>query len=118
MYEHRNEPLLTWRAFGVRQSRHLVAAIGLIVPSMAIGAAGYHYFEGIPWIDAVYSATMILTGMGPAETLRHESAKVFATLYALFSGVVFLTAAAVVAAPAVHRLLHSIHLDEDADDPR
>jgi hypothetical protein len=116
IFEHRSERLLTWREFAHRQTRHLLAAMLLVIPSMAIGALGYRYFEGLPWIDAAYNATMILTGMGPAAQLQHDSAKVFATIYALFSGVVFLTAAALLAAPAVHRLLHSLHVEEDSKE--
>ena len=68
--------------------------------SVGIGAAGYHYFAGLPWIDALLNAAMILTGMGPVDTLKSPAAKLFATFYALYSGVAFLSMTAVLLAPS------------------
>ena len=72
---------------------------------------GYHLIEGQSWIESVYSATMILTGMGPASEVKSTAGKLFVTGYALFSGVVFLTAASVIVAPFLHRLIHTVHAD-------
>ena len=83
----------------------------LIFLALMIGATGYHVFERLPWLDAVLNAAMILTGMGPVNAISTPAAKVFATFYALFSGVFFLTMVAVLLAPALHHLLHRFHLD-------
>ncbi len=83
----------------------------LVGMALAIGATGYHVFDGLPWLDAVLNAAMILTGMGPVNPLSTRAAKVFATFYALFSGVFFLTMVAVLLAPALHHFLHRFHLD-------
>lgn len=107
-------PLLPRSQFIRRQLMHALIATVLIALSLAIGAAGYKSFEGRSWIDSFYSAAMILTGMGPAFECKTDGAKVFASVYAIFSGVVFLSAASVLVAPALHRFLHRLHMDEDA----
>jgi hypothetical protein len=115
MYEHSTEPLLSRRAFFRRLAGHSVAACGLILGSLALGAAGYHITEGMQWLDAVLNSAMILTGMGPVTPLHNVSAKLFATFYALYSGVAFLGIAGLLVAPVAHRILHSLHLDDDED---
>ena len=87
-----------------------IVAVFLLV-TLGIGATGYHTLDGLPWLDAVLNAAMILTGMGPVAPISTSAAKVFATVYALFSGVFFLTMVAVLLAPALHHLLHRFHLD-------
>ena len=86
--------------------------------SLALGMLGYHLVAGLSWIDALVNASMILTGMGPVDEMSTVGAKLFASFYALFSGVAFLTIVAVLLAPAVHRFLHRFHLDlaGDQDD--
>ncbi len=116
MYEHHTEPLLSRRAFFRRLARHSAAASGLILGSLALGAAGYRWTAGMAWIDAVLNAAMILTGMGPVTPLHQVSAKLFATFYALYSGVAFLAIAGLLVAPVAHRILHSLHLEEDEDE--
>jgi len=116
MYEHRTEPLLSRRAFLRRLGRHAVASGGLILGSLALGAAGYRLTAGLSWLDAVLNAAMILTGMGPVTPLHEVSAKLFATFYALYSGVAFLGIVGVLVAPVAHRILHRFHLEEDDDE--
>jgi len=113
MYEHRTEPLLSRRAFLARLAQHGAAALGLIFGSLTIGAVGYHATEGLPWLDAVLNAAMILTGMEPVSPLHTVSGKLFATCYALFSGVAFLAIAGLLVAPVGHRILHTLHLEAD-----
>jgi hypothetical protein len=88
---------------------------GLILASLALGSAGYHGFEGLPWLDATLNASMILTGMGPVNELHTTAGKAFGIFYSLFSGVVFLTSVAVMFAPVVRRFLHRFHLELDED---
>jgi hypothetical protein len=116
MYEHSTEPLLSRHAFFLRLTRHFVVAAGLIVGSLALGAIGYHLTEGLPWLDAVLNSAMILTGMGPVTPLHQVSAKLFATFYALYSGVAFLAIAGLLVAPVAHRVLHSLHVDDEGED--
>lgn len=94
-----------------RLARNAGIVFGLILVALGIGATGYHTIAGLPWLDAVLNAAMILTGMGPVAVISGPAAKVFATIYALFSGVFFLTMVAVLLAPAVHHFLHRFHLD-------
>lgn len=86
---------------------------GLILAALAVGAAGYHFLDGLDWLDATLNAAMILTGMGPVSPVERPAAKVFAIVYALLSGVFFLTMVAVLLAPAVHQFLHRFHLELD-----
>ena len=83
----------------------------LVFVALGIGAIGYHALDGLPWLDAGLNAAMILTGMGPANPVTTSAAKIFAIVYALFSGVFFLTMVAVLLAPALHYFLHRFHLE-------
>jgi len=112
MYEHRREPVLGRQQFLRRVTRHGGASLGIVVFSLAAGAAGYHYFAKLAWIDAVLNAAMILTGMGPVDAMPSWQSKLFASAYALYSGIVFVAATGVLLAPFLHRMLHRLHVDE------
>ena len=111
MYESRDQPPVHPRHFYVRMVLHFAAASTLIAGSLLLGMWGYWHFEGLGGRDAFLNAAMILGGMGPVEVLQTPGGKVFAGLYALYSGLVFLVAVAIVLAPLVHRLLHKFHWD-------
>ncbi len=115
-YEHKTEPLLPFRRFLGRLLAHISVAVLVILASLGIGVLGYHHFEGFSWLDALLNASMILGGMGPVDTLVTSGGKVFASCYALFSGVVFLVVVGIMIAPAAHRLMHRLHLA--AGDPQ
>jgi hypothetical protein len=112
-FEHHSRPLLPRREFILRVFRYAVFASLLIMGSLGIGVLGYHYLNGLSWLDALVNAAMILTGMGPIDPLRNDAAKWFASFYAIFSGVAFLSIVAVFFSPIVHRFLHKHHLDEN-----
>ncbi|MFO1406835.1 MAG: hypothetical protein U1F08_04775 [Steroidobacteraceae bacterium] len=112
MYEHRSDAVLPRAQFLNRVTGHLVLSIAIIVVSLSIGTFGYHQFARLHWIDAFLNASMILTGMGPVDALTDPGAKLFAACYALYSGVVFLAAVGVLAAPFFHRILHKLHVEE------
>lgn len=116
MYEHRSEPLLPRRAFISRQIKSAGIGFVLIILSLIIGMVGYHIFEGLAWDDAFVNSAMILSGMGPLATLHSTASKVFAGVYALYSGLAILLIAGIVFAPAVHRILHHFHLEADKSD--
>jgi hypothetical protein len=118
MYEHRSHPLLTRSRFLARVGRHAAAALALIAVSWFAGAVGYRVLENMPWIDATLNAAMMLAGIGPVDALTTTGGKLFASLYGLYSGIVFVGVAALVAAPVAHRLLHRFHLDEEAERMR
>lgn len=102
-----------WHASWTRS----IAGFGILITgSLGIGMAGYHWTEGLPWLDALLNASMILTGMGPVNPVQTAAGKLFASAYALFSGVVFLTAVAVLLAPGFHRFLRKFRLDMDEED--
>ena len=88
---------------------HFLGAAGLVLVSLLIGIAGYMHYEQLPWRDAFLNAAMLLGGMGPVESPQTAGGKLFAGLYALYAGLVFLVATGVVIAPVVHRLLHKFH---------
>ncbi len=115
MYEHRTRPLLPRIEFFFRVLRHAAIAVGIVFVALGIGVLGYHHFEVMPWIDALLNASMILGGMGPVNTLNTAGGKIFASAYALFSGVVFIGVMGVILAPFAHRLLHRFHLEVGAE---
>jgi hypothetical protein len=102
--------------FALHLLRNFAYVSALIAASLAFGAAGYHEFAGLPWLDATLNAAMILTGMGPVDPLTTPAGKVFGIAYALFSGVAFLTMVAMLLAPAAHRLFHRLHLELHGPD--
>jgi hypothetical protein len=112
MFEHYTKPLLPPELFLVRVLRYLGFTIFLLSVSLGIGVVGYHYLDDLPWLDSLLNASMILTGMGPVDPMKNDVAKWFASFYAIFSGVAFLSTVAVFLSPLVHRFLHRHHLDE------
>ena len=112
MYEHRHQPLLSHRRYVNRVTRHVLGALALLLGTLLLGMAGYHWLEDLSWIDAYVNATMILGGMGPVAELHTGTGKLFAGTYALFAGLVFVVGIGVVLAPVLHRAIHRFHLDE------
>ncbi len=86
--------------------------MAIIIFSLGIGVIGYHYyFFNLSWTDSLLNASMILTGMGPVDKAYTQGAKLFSSIYAIYSGVAFLTSVAVIFGPIVHRFLHKFHAD-------
>ena len=113
MYEHRRQPLLPRRAFVLRVVRHTGMSLMLVGGTLWLGMAGYHWLEGLGWLDAYLNAAMILGGMGPVAELHTSWGKAFAGAYALFSGVIFLAIMGLIIAPVAHRAMHRFHLAEE-----
>jgi len=113
MYEHHREPLIPRRLFLIRRTKHALGAIAIVFGMLWLGMAGYHWLEGLLWLDAFVNAAMILGGMGPVAELHTSPGKLFAGSYALFAGIVFLVVVGVAFAPVVHRAMHRFHLDDN-----
>jgi hypothetical protein len=111
VYEHHRQPLLATGKFLRRVGRHGVLSVAVVGFSLGIGTLGYHVFAGLDWIDALLNASMILTGMGPVDGMRTAEAKLFASFYALYSGIVFVAATGILLAPFLHRMLHRLHAE-------
>ena len=109
-FEHKTKPLLPRREYYKRVFRFALFSVLLIAGSLGIGMIGYHFINHLSWIDSLVNASMILTGMGPVDPLMNDAAKYFASLYSIFSGVVFLSTVAVFLSPIVHRFLHKLHI--------
>ncbi|MGY4515450.1 hypothetical protein [Lysobacter sp. HA18] len=113
MYEHRGRPPLTRAQFLRRIGKHVLVASALLALSLGIGMVGYMAFESLTPTDAFLNASMLLGGMGPVDAPKTQPGKLFAGLYALYAGLVFLVAAGLVVAPMAHRLLHRFHWEAD-----
>jgi hypothetical protein len=111
MFEHRSQSLLSSREFLGRMARSIAVVAGIVAVSLFMGSAGYHYLGELPWIDSLLNASMILAGMGPVDPIHSSAAKLFASFYALYSGIAFLTMVAILMAPLLHRFLHKFHLE-------
>lgn len=117
MFEHRSEPLAQRRHFVRRSLQYAGFSATLLLGSLLLGMVGYRQCAGIGWVDAFYNAAMILTGMGPALDISalppecQNNTKIFAGMYALYSGVVFLAASGLILSPILHRFFHKLHLD-------
>lgn len=113
MFERRSAPLASYRVFLRRMAICLGLALAVLAVALGVGVLGYHAFAGLAWIDALLNAAMILTGMGPVDAMTTTGAKLFASAYALFSGVVFITVMGLIIGPIVHRVLHRFHIDDE-----
>ena len=103
---------LPHRSFYHRFLLALALAGGMLGCSLGLGILGYHFIGGLKWVDALLDASMILSGMGPVSPLTSDAAKVFASMYALFSGVVFISATGILLSPVFHRVLHRFHIEQ------
>ena len=110
-FEHKSMPLLTRTQFARRMAIYAFFGIAFLCVSLAIGTAGYAYFAKLHTVDAFLNASMILTGMGPVDKMETSEGKIFAGLYAIYSGVAFLTFCGVLFTPIYHRFMHKFHLD-------
>jgi hypothetical protein len=112
-FEHRRQGLIPARRFALRLGRAILLYVGLTVVGLTIGMAGYAWTEGMSAIDAFVNAAMILSGMGPVSELKTAGGKLFAGLYAIFSGLFVVIASGFVLAPVLHRVLHSFHVEQE-----
>lgn len=111
--ENRKQKVTPLPFFIYRMGRYAMFAFGLVVVSVLIGMVGYHHFGHASWLDSFHMACMILTGMGPVVEMTTPGAKIFSSIYALYSGVAFLSMTAVFFAPIIHRVLHILNVDND-----
>jgi hypothetical protein len=115
MYEQHHQQPIARRRFLRRLVLHFGGSLALVIISIVIGMIGYHVLEGLSWLDAFLNASMLLGGMGPVESPLTAGGKLFAGFYALYSGLIFLVAAGIVLAPAMHRMLHLFHWEDKSN---
>ena len=111
MYESKSQSPLPRARFAKRLLAHFSIAVTLVLGSLGAGMLGYAHFEHLSALDAFLNAAMLLGGMGPVNAPVTAAGKLFAGLYALYAGLVFLVSAALVLTPIVHRVLHKFHWD-------
>ena len=112
MYEPKTHRLLPQKLFIRRIAFHFIASLSLLLLSLLLGMAGYEHFEQLPWRDAFLNSAMLLGGMGPVDSPKTDGGKLFAGVYALYAGLVFLVTVGLVLAPLVHRIMHKFHWEE------
>jgi len=118
VFESSQEPVASRSVFVGRLTRNAVYSALFISTSLFIGTCGYMYFEGMSGVDAFANASMILASMGPLSPLLTTGGKIFASFYAIFSGLLLIGISTLMLAPVFHRILHRFHVDEqDADPP-
>jgi len=113
MYEHHKQPLASRKVFAQRLTRNGLIGILLLGFSLGVGMIGYHFLENLSWIDALLNASMILGGMGPVNPMHTNAGKIFASFYAIYSGVILLASVGILIAPIFHRFLHHFHLADE-----
>ncbi|EUJ11171.1 hypothetical protein Meth11DRAFT_2011 [Methylophilaceae bacterium 11] len=113
MYESRHHPPISQQKFLLRMALHTITAALLLLFSLAIGMLGYLYFEHLSWHSAFLNAAMLLGGMGPVDPPQTDHGKLFAGLYALYAGLVFLVIVGLFLAPVAHRIMHKFHWTQD-----
>ena len=112
LFESRHEQLAPVNVYVRRIIASLAIGLGLILVALLIGIFGYHLLAGFGWIDSLLEASMILGGMGPVNQLPNDAAKVFASIYALFSGLILIALMGIILSPVAHRVMHKFHVDE------
>lgn len=112
-YERRADDLAPRSIFIKRILGALGIAICVIALGLSLGILGYHFIAGFNWIDSLLEASMILGGMGPVKELHNDASKIFASVYALFSGLIVLALMGIMLSPVVHRIMHKFHVDEE-----
>ncbi len=118
MFEPRHKPVISAAAFRSRMFVCFAIACATVAVGVGIGVLGYRWLAGFSWVDSLLNACMILGGMGPVGELPNDGAKIFASCYALFSGLVFISVVALLIAPLAHRMLHRFHLAEEDVAPK
>lgn len=109
-FEHHSQPLLPVRGFLFRVLVYIGYALSIVLVFLLLGTLGYRFLVGLPWLDAMLNASMILSGMGPVDAITTDAGKWFASIYALLSGVVFAVTTGIIISPILHRVLHRLHL--------
>jgi hypothetical protein len=112
LYESKKQPLLTRAKFVRRLLVHSAVVAGLLAGSLGFGMLGYTTFESLSWIDAFLNSAMLLGGMGPVNPPQTAAGKLFAGIYALYAGLLFIVTAALLLGPVLHRVLHHFHWDD------
>ena len=112
MYEHKSQRLAPKKVYYRRIARNGIYALGILLICLSIGIVGYHYTCNATWLDSLHNASMILSGMGPVIAINTDAGKWFSSLYAIFSGIAFITNIGFIIAPIAHRFFHKLHLEE------
>ena len=112
MYEHYKQPLISNHQFLVRMMRHGGWALILLGVSLGFGILGFHYLSHLLWIDSLLNAAMLLGGMGPIGEMGPTAGKLFASAFAIYSGLVFIAASGILFTPVFHRMMHKFHLPQ------
>ena len=112
-FEHKTEGVASHRAFFGRVAGNAVSVVVILALSLAMGTFGYHELEHFSIIDSFANAAMILSGMGPLSPLSTDAGKIFASFYAIYSGVLFVFTTTLLLAPVAHRLLHHFHVMDE-----
>jgi hypothetical protein len=112
MLEQKHQELVPVKVFVRRMAGYVLFVILLFLSVLFIGMAGYHWIAGLSWVDSLLNASMILGGMGEISPLISTNAKIFASIYALFSGLVFIASMGILFTPIMHRVLHSFHMED------
>jgi hypothetical protein len=112
MFENKRQRVIPPARFVRRIAWSIALSAAIAALALVLGVVGFHYIGGVPWIDALHNASMILGGMGPVAEMKSSAAKLFSSAYALFCGLVFISVMAVTLLPVLHRLLHKFHMDE------
>ena len=112
VFEKKSDQLISLNAFYKRQLLFFLYAFSLLMFSLLIGVLGYKFIAHLNWIDALLNASMLLGGMGPVDLLNSNAAKIFASFYAIYSGLIAIASFSLLAAPLFHRVFHHFHLIE------
>ena len=113
MYEKKHEPLLPKKHYYRRILKSMLRGSVFLFSALFIGIAGYHWICNFSWINSLLNASMILGGMGPVDMISTSAGKLFASFYAIFSGIAFLSTIGVIMAPIVHRFMHRFHIQDE-----
>ncbi|MCC6816698.1 MAG: hypothetical protein IT267_09825 [Saprospiraceae bacterium] len=114
--EKKQDKIISTKHFVIRVGKYALLSGIVILISLLIGMIGYRLLGELSWVDSFHMTCMILTGMGPVAEMKTNPAKLFSSLYALYSGIAFLSITAVFLTPILHRLLHILHFENENEE--
>ncbi len=110
-FEKRNESLITGRQFAVRIGLFILLALAIEFTTVLFGSLGFHYIEGLGWLNSMLNATMVITGNGPVFEAQNNASKIFQIFFSIFGVIIFVLVISAILVPVLHRILHIFNMD-------
>ena len=113
MYESKHKPLVSGKVFRKRLYHHIFMAFLIVLLTLVIGVAGHVYYDDMAIGSALVASITLAGGLGLTIIPETTAGQLFASLYGVLSGYVYIATSSIVIAPIAHRILHKLHLEDE-----